>query len=130
MEIPYQQASSSGATNVAFKKAVLSMEVTPQITPDEHILMDLKVNQDTVGSVYSGIPSINTREIQTKVMVENGQTIVLGGVHEEENIKGTTKVPVLGDVPVLGHLFRTDSKSNDKRELMVFVTPKIVDGKP
>lgn len=92
--------------------------------------MDLKVNQDTVGSVYSGIPSINTREIQTKVMVENGQTIVLGGVHEEENIKGTTKVPVLGDVPVLGHLFRTDSKSNDKRELMVFVTPKIVDGKP
>ena len=130
MEIPYQQASSSGATNVAYKKAVLSMEVTPQITPDEHILMDLKVNQDTVGSVYSGIPSINTREIQTKVMVENGQTIVLGGVHEEENIKGTTKVPVLGDVPVLGHLFRTDSKSNDKRELMVFVTPKIVDGKP
>ena len=130
VEIPYQQASSSGATNVAFKKAVLSMEVTPQVTPDEHILMDLKVNQDTVGSKYSGIPSINTREIQTKVMVENGQTIVLGGVHEEENIKGTTKVPVLGDVPVLGHLFRTDSKSNDKRELMVFVTPKIVDGKP
>ena len=129
VEIPYQQASSSGATNVAFKKAVLSMEVTPQITPDEHILMDLKVNQDTVGTVYSGIPSINTREIQTKVMVDNGQTIVLGGVHEEENLNGTTKVPVLGDVPVLGQLFRTDKKSNDKRELMIFVTPKIVDGK-
>ena len=105
------------------------MEVTPQITPDEHILMDLKVNQDTVGTVYSGIPSINTREIQTKVMVDNGQTIVLGGVHEEENLNGTTKVPVLGDVPVLGQLFRTDKKSNDKRELMIFVTPKIVDGK-
>lgn len=129
VEIPYLQASSSGATNVAFKKAVLSLEVTPQITPDEHISMDLKVNQDTVGSIYSGVPSINTREVQTKVLVENGQTVVLGGVHEESNVTGTTKVPVLGDVPVLGNLFRTDTKSNDKRELLIFVTPKIVDGK-
>jgi type IV pilus assembly protein PilQ len=129
VEIPYQEASSSGASTTSFKKAVLSMEVTPQITPDEHISMDLKVNQDTVGSIYSGIPSINTREIQTKVLVENGQTIVLGGVHEEENINSTKKVPVLGDVPVLGRLFRTDSKSDNKRELLIFVTPKIVDGK-
>ncbi|MBU0654777.1 MAG: type IV pilus secretin PilQ [Gammaproteobacteria bacterium] len=129
VEIPYLQASSSGATNVAFKKAVLSLEVTPQITPDEHISMDLKVNQDTVGQIFSGVPSINTREVQTKVLVENGQTIVLGGVHEESNVTGTTKVPVLGDVPVLGKLFRTDTKSNDKRELLIFVTPKIVDGK-
>ncbi|QTR49944.1 type IV pilus secretin PilQ [Candidatus Thiothrix anitrata] len=129
VEIPYQEASASGATSVSFKKAVLSMEVTPQITPDEHISMDLKVNQDTVGQVFAGVPSINTREIQTKVLVENGQTVVLGGVHEEENLRDTTKVPVLGDVPVLGRLFRTDRKSNDKRELLIFVTPKIVDGK-
>lgn len=129
VEIPYQEASASGATSVSFKKAVLSMEVTPQITPDEHISMDLKVNQDTVGTVYKDVPSINTREIQTKVLVENGQTVVLGGVHEEENLSGATKVPVLGDVPVLGRLFRTDKKSNDKRELLIFVTPKIVDGK-
>jgi type IV pilus assembly protein PilQ len=129
VEIPYQEASSSGATSVSFKKAVLSMEVTPQITPDEHISMDLRVNQDTVGQIYAGVPSINTREVQTKVLVENGQTIVLGGVHEEENLTGTTKVPVLGDMPVLGRLFRTDNKSDKKRELLIFVTPKIVDGK-
>lgn len=129
VEIPYQEAASSGATSVSFKKAVLSMEVTPQITPDEHISMDLKVNQDTVGQVFAGVPSINTREIQTKVLVENGQTIVLGGVHEEENTKDITKVPVLGDVPVLGRLFRNDKNTNDKRELLIFVTPKIVDGK-
>lgn len=129
VEIPYLQASSSGATNVAFKKAVLSLEVTPQITPDEHISMDLKVNQDTVGSIYSGVPSINTREIQTKVLVQNGQTVVLGGVHEEENIRGESKVPVLGDVPVLGNLFKTTNNKNKKRELLIFVTPKIVDGK-
>ncbi|CAA6804706.1 MAG: Type IV pilus biogenesis protein PilQ [uncultured Thiotrichaceae bacterium] len=127
VEIPYQQASSSGATNIAFKKAVLSLEVTPQITPDEHVSMDLKVNQDTVGTVFNSVPSIDTREIQTKVLVENGQTIVLGGVHEETNINGTTKVPVLGDLPVVGRLFRKTNKSENKRELLIFVTPKIVD---
>ncbi len=129
VEIPYLQASSSGAANVAFKKAVLSLEVTPQITPDEHISMDLKVNQDTVGEVYSGVPSINTRQVQTKVLVENGQTVVLGGVHEQENIKGVTKVPMLGDLPVVGNLFRSTNASDKKRELLIFVTPKIVDGK-
>lgn len=129
VEVPYLQASSSGAANVAFKKAVLSMEVTPQITPDEHISMDLKVNQDTVGSIYSGVPSINTREIQTKVLVENGQTVVLGGVHEERSTNGTSKVPVLGDVPILGRLFRTDNNSKSNNELLIFVTPKIVDSK-
>lgn len=129
VEIPYLQASSSGATNVAFKKAVLSLEVTPQITPDEHISLDLKVNQDTVGKIFAGVPSINTREVQTKVLVENAQTVVLGGVHEEESINGSNKVPVLGDLPVLGKLFRSSTKSNQKRELLIFVTPKIVDGK-
>lgn len=127
VEIPYQQASSSGATNIAFKKAVLSMDVTPQITPDEHIVVDLKVHQDTVGQVFGDIPSINTRAVQTKVLVENGQTIVLGGVHEEVNLRSTTKVPVLGDLPVVGKLFRKTHKSNNKRELLIFVTPKIVD---
>ena len=129
VEIPYQQATSSGATNVAFKKAVLSLEVTPQITPDEHVSMDLKVNQDTVGEIYAGVPSINTREVQTKVLVENGQTVVLGGVHETENINGSSKVPVLGDLPVVGSLFRNTTNQDKKRELLIFVTPKIVNGK-
>ena len=126
VEIPYLQASSSGATSVSFKKAVLSLEVTPQITPDDHVIMDLKVNQDTVGSVYSGVPSINTREINTQVLVDNGQTVVLGGVHEETNNNDTTKVPVLSDLPYLGKLFQKSVKSNNKRELLIFVTPKIM----
>jgi type IV pilus assembly protein PilQ len=129
VEIPYQEASSGGASTTAFKKAVLSLEVTPQITPDEHISMDLAVKQDTVGeSLSTGQPpSINTRQLQTKVLVENGQTVVLGGVHEEENLKSTSKVPVLGDLPLVGSVFRSNNKSNKKRELLIFVTPKIVD---
>ena len=129
VEIPYQEASSSGATSVSFKKAVLSLEVTPQITPDEHISMDLKVNQDTVGTVYANVPSIDTRQVQTRVLVENGQTIVLGGVHEENKIKSGSKVPVLGDLPVVGQAFRNTKKTDSKRELLIFVTPKIIDGK-
>ncbi|CAA6825698.1 MAG: Type IV pilus biogenesis protein PilQ [uncultured Thiotrichaceae bacterium] len=127
VEIPFLQASSSGAANVAFKKAVLSLEVTPQITPEEHVIMDLKVNQDTVGQVFSGVPSINTREVQTNVLVENGQTVVLGGVHEETNSNDVDKVPLLGDLPVLGKMFKRTRKQNDKRELLIFVTPKILD---
>lgn len=126
VEIPYLEASSSGAATVSFKKAVLSLEVTPQVTPDENVIMDLKVNQDTVGEIFAGVPSINTREVNTQVLVENGQTIVLGGVHEEVNSSNVNKVPVLGDVPVLGRLFRTDIDNNDKRELLIFVTPKIM----
>ena len=129
VEIPYQEASSAGNTSTSFKKAVLSLEVTPQITPDEHISMDLKVNQDTVGAVYNNIPSIDTREIQTKVLVENGQTVVLGGVHEENRIKSSTKVPVLSELPMVGQMFRNTQRTNTKRELLIFVTPKIVDGK-
>lgn len=127
VEIPFLQASSSGAANVAFKKAVLSLEVTPQITPEEHVIMDLKVNQDTVGQVFSGVPSINTRQVQTNVLVENGQTVVLGGVHEETNSNDVDKVPVLGDLPVVGKMFKRTRKQNDKRELLIFVTPKILD---
>ena len=126
VEIPYLEASSSGAATVSFKKAVLSLEVTPQVTPDENVIMDLKVNQDTVGTVFAGVPSINTREVNTQVLVENGQTVVLGGVHEEVNQSNVNKVPVLGDVPVLGRLFRTDVDSDEKRELLIFVTPKIM----
>ncbi|PID46225.1 MAG: pilus assembly protein PilQ [Proteobacteria bacterium] len=126
VDIPFQQASSSGATSVSFKKAVLSLEVTPQVTPDEHVIMDLKVNQDTVGAIYSGVPSINTREIVTQVLVDNGQTVVLGGVHEETNQRDTTKIPVLSELPYLGKLFQKNVKSNDKRELLIFVTPKIL----
>ncbi len=126
VEIPYLEASSSGAATVSFKKAVLSLEVTPQITPDEHVIMDLKVNQDTVGEIFNSVPSINTREINTQVLVDNGQTVVLGGVHEEVNSSKVDKVPVLGDVPILGRLFRTDTDQDEKRELLIFVTPKIM----
>ena len=127
VEIPYLEASSSGATSVSFKKAVLSLEVTPQITPDKHVIMDLKVNQDTVGAVFSGVPSINTREISTQVIVESGQTVVLGGVHEEQHKDDVQKVPFLGDLPYVGRLFKRSYKKDDKRELLIFVTPRVLD---
>ncbi|MCK5725378.1 MAG: type IV pilus secretin PilQ [Thiotrichaceae bacterium] len=127
VEIPFLQASSSGAANVAFKKAVLSLEVTPQITPDDHVIMDLRVNQDTIGRVFNGVPSINTRQVQTRILVENGQTIVLGGVHEETNQNDVDKVPILGDLPIVGRLFKHTRKNTDKRELLIFVTPQILD---
>ncbi len=127
VEVPFQQASSSGAANVAFKKAVLSLEVTPQITPDEHVIMELKVNQDTIGRVFSGVPSIDTRNVKTKVLVDNGQTVVLGGVHVETNQNDVERVPLLSDLPVVGRIFRRTTRSNDKRELLIFVTPRILD---
>jgi type IV pilus assembly protein PilQ len=127
VEIPYLEASSSGATSVSFKKAVLSLEVTPQITPDEHVIMDLKVNQDTVGAVFAGVPSINTREVNTQVIVESGQTVVLGGVHEEQHKNDVQKVPILGDLPYIGRLFKRNYKKDDKRELLIFVTPRVLD---
>jgi type IV pilus assembly protein PilQ len=126
IEIPYQQSDKNGTTSTAFKKAVLSMDVTPQITPNAHIVIDLKVHQDSVGQVFANVPSINTRAIQTKVLVKDGQTIVLGGVHEETNLKSNIKVPVLGDIPVLGRLFRQTQQQKSKRELLIFVTPKII----
>jgi type IV pilus assembly protein PilQ len=127
VEIPYLEAASSGATSVSFKKAVLSLEVTPQITPDLHVIMDLKVNQDTVGAVFAGVPSINTREVETQIIVESGQTVVLGGVHEEQYKNDVQKVPVLGDLPYIGRLFKRTYKSDDKRELLIFVTPRVLD---
>ncbi len=127
VEIPYEEATSSGATNIAFKKAVLSLEVTPHITRDERINMKLVVNRDSVGEVFNNVPSIDTREVQTQVLVDNGQTIVLGGIFEENVTRSNRKVPFFGDLPGLGHLFRTDSKRTDKKELLIFVTPKIID---
>ncbi len=127
-EIPYQEASASGATTTSFKEAVLKLDVTPQITPDNRIIMDLVINQDTVGAINqaTGIPSIDVTEIQTKVLVSNGQTVVLGGIFQVEQIKGEDKVPILGDIPFLGRLFKRDVTSEEKRELLIFITPKIM----
>lgn len=127
VQIPYQQATSSGATNIAFKDATLSLKVTPNITPDDHVNMKLDVNQDTVGTIFSGVPSINTKKVSTQVLVENGGTVVIGGVYTQDISNSTTKVPLLGDVPVLGALFRSNNKSDVKSELLIFITPKIVD---
>jgi len=126
VEIPYLSATSSGATQVEFKKAVLSIQVTPQITPDDRIIMDLKVNKDAVGEVFAGIPSIDTREVNTQVLVNNGDTIVLGGIYEQVTRDEVDKVPLLGDIPVLGYLFKHKLVSDEKAELLIFVTPKIL----
>lgn len=125
-EIPYQQATTSGATSVAFKNAVLSLNVTPQITPEGKIILTLKVNQDKVGSRnISGVPSIDTRQIETQVVVENGETIVLGGIYETDNKKMIQRVPILGSLPLVGVLFRHNQWSNKCKELLIFVTPRI-----
>jgi type IV pilus assembly protein PilQ len=131
VEIPYQESSSSGATTTQFKEAVLSLTVTPQITPDDRIIMDLLVTKDSVGDVVpSGqggfVPSIDTRDVQTTVLVNDGETVVLGGIYETENRDDVQKVPVLGDIPGLGFLFRTKSTLTNRAELLIFVTPRIL----
>lgn len=131
VEIPYQESSSSGATSTQFKEAVLSLKVTPQITPDDRIILDLTVTKDSVGQVVSderggSIPSIDTREVVTQVLVNNGQTVVLGGVYETEEGEQVSKVPFLGDIPGVGVLFRSTRKVSNKSELLIFVTPKIL----
>jgi type IV pilus assembly protein PilQ len=130
-EIPYQESSSSGATTTQFKKAVLSLKVTPQITPDDRIILDLTVSKDNVGQLVASatggqVPSIDTRTITTQVLVNDGQTVVLGGILETEKRETVNKVPWLGDVPGLGILFRSKSKTDNKDELLIFVTPKIL----
>ena len=125
-EIPYQQASSSGATNVEFKKAVLSLKVTPQITPDDRIIMDLIVNNDSVGQVFAGVPSIDTKQVNTQVLVDNGETVVLGGIFTSTSKTDRSSVPFFGDVPYVGAMFRSRSVESTKRELLIFVTPKIL----
>jgi type IV pilus assembly protein PilQ len=126
VEIPYQEASSSGATSTSFKDAVLSLEVTPQITPDDRIIMKLTVKQDTVGTIFEGVPSINTNEIQTQVLVDNTQTIVLGGIFTTDRNFSTTKTPFLGDLPYVGRAFRRTVERDDKQELLIFITPRII----
>lgn len=130
-EIPYQQASTGGATNVAFKKAVLGLRVTPQITPDNRILLDLQVNKDSRGEVFQGangaqIPGIDKKELRTQVLVDDGKTLVLGGVFEHTKTKTAYKVPFLGDLPLIGVLFRSNNELEEKKELLIFVTPRIV----
>jgi type IV pilus assembly protein PilQ len=131
VEIPYQESSSSGATTTQFKEAVLSLTVTPQITPDDRIIMDLIVTKDNVGQVVQSatggsVPSIDTRSVTTSVVVNDGQTVVLGGIYETEIRETVNKVPVLGDIPGLGYLFRSRSNINNNAELLIFVTPKIL----
>jgi type IV pilus assembly protein PilQ len=125
-EIPYQQSTSSGATSVSFKKASLSLEVTPQITPEGNVILDLEVNKDSRGSLTAAGPAINTKQIKTQVLVENGGTVVIGGIFTQDERNDVSKVPLLGDLPVLGYLFQTRTKSITKTELLVFITPKIV----
>lgn len=127
-EIPYQEASSSGATSVSFKEAALSLEVTPQITPDNKIIMDLRVNQDSRGEETAGVPSINTNEVTTQVLVGDGETVVLGGIFQSEVATNVTKTPLLGDIPFLGVLFRRTQHLDQRSELLIFITPKIMRG--
>ena len=131
VEIPYQASTSSGATSVSFKDAVLSLNVTPQITPDGRVIMDLAVHDDSVGTNVStgsggSTPSIDTREVDTQVLVDNGQTVVLGGIYQQTTSHTVSKIPMLGDIPVLGYLFRNNQVINNKTELLVFITPKIL----
>jgi type IV pilus assembly protein PilQ len=126
VEVPYLQASSSGATSVAFKKAVLSLVVTPQITPEDSVTMKVAVTQDSVGNIYAGVPSINTKKVDTQVLVENGGTVVIGGVYTQDESDSTQSVPGLGDIPVLGWLFKQNIQAKSKKELLVFITPKIL----
>jgi type IV pilus assembly protein PilQ len=127
VEIPYQSATSSGATAVSFKKAELSLEVTPQITPDQKIIMDLDVRKDSRGETLPGGVAINTQNVQTQVLVGNGETVVLGGIYEQVSQKTTDKVPFFGDLPVVGYAFKRNTRQEDKTELLIFITPKVMD---
>jgi len=126
-EIPYQVATSSGATSVQFRKANLKLEVTPQITPEGNVILDVDVTKDSRGtSAGSAGFAINTKHVQTKVLVENGGTVVIGGIFEQNERDDVSKVPFLGDIPYLGNLFKTRTKSNSRTEMLIFLTPKLV----
>ncbi|MFC3874493.1 type IV pilus secretin PilQ [Neisseria musculi] len=128
-DIPYQEATSSGATSTSFKKAVLGLTVTPNITPDGHIIMSVKINKDSpnFSCNQSGEPCISTKRLQTQTMVEDGGTLIVGGIYEEDNSNTISKVPVLGDIPVLGNLFKSRARKETRKELLIFITPRIVD---
>ena len=125
-EIPYQQATSSGATSVAFKKATLSLKVKPQVTPDDNVIMNLNVHKDSVGSNTLAGPSIDTKQIVTEVLVENGGTVVIGGIYTQTENSQTNKVPVLGDLPFVGWMFKQNLKTDNRSELLIFITPRII----
>jgi type IV pilus assembly protein PilQ len=128
VEIPYQEATSSGATSVSFKEAVLQLEVTPSITPDDRVIMDLKVNKDNPDFTRAvlGVPPVDTREVETTVLVDNGETVVLGGVFERTKSKNRNSVPFFGDLPYVGFLFKQEQIQDENNELLIFVTPKIL----
>ena len=125
-EIPYQQSTSSGATSVSFKKATLSLKVKPQITPDDNIIMDLNIHKDSRGTDTTAGPAIDTKQITTNVLVQNGGTVVIGGIYSQEQNDLTTKVPLFGDLPYVGFLFRNNSKKDDRNELLIFISPRIM----
>jgi type IV pilus assembly protein PilQ len=125
-DVPYQSTSGNLGTNIQFKKAVLSLAVTPQVTPDNRVMMDLTVTNDSIGQIIQGNPAIDTKRVTTQVLVKTGETVVLGGVYQQVTSKTANKVPLLGDIPLLGSLFRKDSNSATKRELLIFITPKIL----
>jgi type IV pilus assembly protein PilQ len=125
-EIPYQVATSSGATSVQFKKASLKLEVTPQITPEGNVILDVDVAKDSRGDLTAAGPAINTKHVQTQVLVENGGTVVIGGIYTQNESDTVNKVPLLGDLPVLGNLFKNTLRSTQKTELLIFLTPKVV----
>lgn len=125
-ELPYQQATSSGATSIAFRKANLKLEVTPQITPEGNIILNVDVNKDSVGRSTANGFAIDTKHIQTQVLVENGGTVVIGGIFEQNEREDETKVPLLGDLPGVGNLFKTRTRTANKSELLVFISPKMI----
>nr|WP_233208709.1 type IV pilus secretin PilQ family protein [Marortus luteolus] len=131
-EIPYPESSANGETTIAFKEAVLKLDVTPIITPDDRIIMDLTINQDTIGSLVIAtglggqVPTIDTTELKTRVLVSNGETVVLGGVYDQLDISSETKVPLLGDIPFIGRLFKSTTVSREKQETLIFITPRIL----
>ncbi|HKB60211.1 MAG TPA: type IV pilus secretin PilQ [Gallionellaceae bacterium] len=125
-QIPYQQATSSGATSIAFMPATLQLKVTPKITPDNRVNMKLMLNQDTVGATFLGMPSIDSKKVQTEVLVENGGTVAIGGVYTKDTTMSVTKVPLLGDLPIIGWFFKNTTKQDNKSELLIFITPKIL----
>jgi type IV pilus assembly protein PilQ len=125
-EIPYQTATASGATSIMFRKATLSLKVKPQITPDDNVIMRLNVHKDSVGVTTNAGPAIDTKQVSTEVLVENGGTVGIGGIYTQDETSQMSKIPLLGDIPYLGFFFRNERRLNQRRELLVFVTPRIL----
>jgi type IV pilus assembly protein PilQ len=125
-ELPYQQATSSGATSISFRKANLALKVKPQITPDGNIIMNLDINKDSVGQSTNAGFAIDTKHVQTQVLVENGGTVVIGGIYDQTDRTDITRIPFLGELPFFGFLFRNNNTTTNKTELLVFITPRIV----